>query len=140
MNNCVGTANYVMFFRLIILTFLMALTHTLINLVVLYHLFVRHELLEESHMTFFKVVIVTEFQIAIGVAMFFNVCAVLFLGHLIWFHIMLQRKGMTTFEYIRWKEDRTTASKIKKEKTAERKEQEKAQRAENERLAREKKL
>ena len=25
---------------------------------------------------------------------------------------MLQKKGMTTFEYIRWKEDRKTASKI----------------------------
>lgn len=134
-----GTANYVMFFRLIILTFLMALMHTLTNIVVLYQLFVRHENLVDSHMTFFKRVIVLEFQIAIGVAMFFNLCAVLFLGHLIWFHIMLQRKGMTTFEYIRWKEDRTTASRIKKEKTKERKALEKAERAEKERLERERK-
>ena len=71
--------------------------------------------------------------------MFFNLCAVLFLGHLIWFHIMLQRKGMTTFEYIRWKEDRTTASRIKKQKTAEQKAKEKAERAERLRLEKEEK-
>ena len=46
---------------------------------------------------------------------------------------------MTTFEYIRWKEDRTTASKIKKEKTKERKAQEKAEREEKDRLERERK-
>ena len=53
---------------------------------------------------------------------------------------MLQHKGMTTFEYIRWKEDRTTASRIKKEKTKERKEKERLEREERKRLEKEKKL
>ena len=53
---------------------------------------------------------------------------------------MLQHKGMTTFEYIRWKEDRTTASRIKKQKTKEKKEQEKAEREERKRLEKEKKM
>ena len=46
---------------------------------------------------------------------------------------------MTTFEYIRWKEDRTTASRIKKQKTAEQKAKEKAERAERLRLEKEEK-
>ena len=52
---------------------------------------------------------------------------------------MLQHKGMTTFEYIRWKEDRTTASRIKKQKTKEKKAQEQAEREERKRLEKEKK-
>ena len=78
----------------------------------------------EGHNDFYGRVIVLEFQIAIGIAIVFNFGAVLFLGHLICYHIMLQHKGMTTFEYIRWKEDRTTASRIKKQKTAEKKAEE----------------
>ena len=53
---------------------------------------------------------------------------------------MLQHKGMTTFEYIRWKEDRTTASRIKKQKTAEKKAEEQAEREERKRLEKEKKM
>ena len=103
----------------------MAFMHTITNFVILYQIFVRHERLIEAHDNFYGRVIVLEFQIAIAVAIVFNFGAVLFLGHLICYHIMLQHKGMTTFEYIRWKEDRTTASRIKKQKTKEKKEQEK---------------
>lgn len=118
----------------------MAFMHTITNFVILYQIFVRHERLIEAHDNFYGRVIVLEFQIAIAVAIVFNFGAVLFLGHLICYHIMLQHKGMTTFEYIRWKEDRTTASRIKKQKTKEKKEQEKAEREERKRLEKEKKM
>ena len=49
LNNCVGRANYITFFRLIILTFLMATMHTLTNIVILYQMIVRHEHLIDSH-------------------------------------------------------------------------------------------
>jgi hypothetical protein len=61
-------------------------------------------------------VLLVEFQILILIACFFNFAALLFLGHLTLFHIKLQRRGMTTYEFIRWKENNTRASKIVKRK------------------------
>ena len=49
-------------------------------------------------------------------ACFLNLCALLFLGHLTCFHMYLQRKGMTTYGYIRMKANITRASKIKRRK------------------------
>jgi hypothetical protein len=40
------------------------------------------------------------------VAIFLNSGAVLFLGHLISFHIYLQREKLTTFEYLQIKKNR----------------------------------
>ena len=46
------------------------------------------------------------YSIILGIAIFFNLCTVLFLGHLISFHIILQKMGLTTFEYIQEKANR----------------------------------
>jgi len=48
------------------------------------------------------------------VAVFFNLATFLFLGHLIGFHIRLQRMKLTTYEFIKLKEDRKRESKIVK--------------------------
>ena len=117
LNNCVGAANYTYFFRLIVIVFLSSLLHNLTNFAVLFHLFREHEPLLEAHNKFFKTALVLEFKIVIGIAMVFNFASLLFLGHLIPFHMMLQRKGMTTFEYIKWKANKTTKSKIIKRKS-----------------------
>ena len=61
LNTCVGTQNYITFFRLIILFFLMAFMHTITNFVILYQIFVRHERLIEAHDNFYGRVIVVEF-------------------------------------------------------------------------------
>jgi hypothetical protein len=56
------------------------------------------------------------YSVILGFAIFFNVLTVMFLGHLISFHIVLQRKGMTTFEYISEKKNRKNQkSKIYRE-------------------------
>lgn len=47
-----------------------------------------------------------DFTIALSVALFFNILSVLFLGHLIQFHLQLARLKMTTFDYIKWKEQK----------------------------------
>ena len=70
----------------------------------------------QGHEQVYKAVLLIEFQVLIGLACFFNFLALLFLGHLTAFHIMLQRKGMTTYEYLRWKANNTRASKIVKRK------------------------
>ena len=46
------------------------------------------------------------YSVILGITLFFNLLAVLFLGHLISFHLVLQSKGMTTFEYIMDKANR----------------------------------
>jgi hypothetical protein len=56
------------------------------------------------------------YSLILGIALFFNLCTVLFLGHLISFHLILQKLGMTTFEYIQDKANRKNQkSKIYRE-------------------------
>ena len=117
LNNCVGSANYQYFFRLIVTVFLSSLLHNLANFAVLFHLYREHEPLVQAHEKFFKTALILEFKLVIAVTMVFNFASFLFLGHLIMFHIMLQRRGMTTFEYIKWKANKTTKSKIIKLKS-----------------------
>ena len=42
----------------------------------------------------------SDYTIILAVVLFLNVAAMLFLGHLISFHVYLKKVGMTTFEYI----------------------------------------
>ena len=126
LNNCVGKANYKLFFRLIIMVFLITLLHNLTNIFVLYYLATESIPTTDAHEDTYKVVLLVEFEILIGIACFFNLLALLFLGHLTYFHIILQRKGMSTYEYIRWKANNTRKSKIVKSKADKKKEKEEA--------------
>ena len=56
--------------------------------------------------SFYKRDMRVSYAVILGFAIFFNVLAVLFLGHLISFHLLLQREGKTTFEYILEKNNR----------------------------------
>jgi uncharacterized protein (DUF2225 family) len=47
-----------------------------------------------------------EYQVILGITIVLNTAAILFLGHLISFHLQLQSKKMTTFEYIQWQQNR----------------------------------
>jgi hypothetical protein len=54
-----------------------------------------------------------DYTIILAVVLFLNVAAMLFLGHLISFHVYLKKVGMTTFEYIKYKANkRSYKSKI----------------------------
>ena len=124
LNNCVGKANYRLFFRLIIVVFFITLLHNLTNIAVIYNLNAETEPTVKANEDTYKSFLVVEFTIFIAIACFFNLCALLFLGHLTLFHIMLQRRGMTTYEYIRWKANNTRKSKIIKKKSDKKQEQE----------------
>lgn len=117
LNNCVGKANYNFFFRLIVLVFFLTLVHNVTNVFVIYNLLTAASPTVEAHESVYKTVLLMEFQVLIFIACFFNLCALLFLGHLTLFHVMLQRRKMTTYEYIRWKANNTRASKIVKRKS-----------------------
>jgi len=118
LNNCVGKANYKWFFKLIVLVFLLTFLHNITNIFVVYNLFTAAAPTVDAVESVYKSVLLVEFEILIMIACFLNLCALLFLGHLTLFHIMLQRRGMTTYEYIRWKENNTRASKIVKRKAS----------------------
>ena len=92
----------------------MSLMHNITNIMVLYHFSQETSSIEESHIEFYEKVLFKEFKIFLSVACFFNFLALLFLGHLVGLHIMLYKRGMTTYEYIRWKQNRSLESKIVK--------------------------
>ena len=56
---------------------------------------------EGDLMAFYKKVDVLEFKIGVSIAIFFNSLALPFLLNLIYRHIVLQRMGITTYEFIR---------------------------------------
>ena len=95
----------------------MLLLHNVTNVFVLYNLATSNSKSIDTHETVFTKFLQVEFSILIGIASFLNLLALIFIGHLIYFHIYLQRKGMTTYEYIRWKANITRASKIKRRKS-----------------------
>ena len=109
---------------MIIVVFFITLLHNLTNIAVIYNLNAETEPTVQAHEDTYKKFLVIEFSIFIAIACFFNLCALLFLGHLTLFHIMLQRRGMTTYEYIRWKANNTRKSKIIKKKSDKKLEQE----------------
>lgn len=43
---------------------------------------------------------VTPYNTILGIVLVFNTASILFLAHLIEYHIFLMRKGLTTFEHI----------------------------------------
>ena len=90
----------------------MSLMHNITSIFVLYYFFSDSETAVESHMDVYESVLFTEFKIFLIMTCFFNLLALLFLGHLIGLHIMLLSKGMSTYEYIRWKQNKSLESKI----------------------------
>jgi len=90
--------------------------HNVTNGFVLYYLATASANTIESHESTYQTILLIEFEVIIGIACFFNLCALLFLGHLTMFHVMLQKRKMTTYEYIRWKANITRQSKIVKRK------------------------
>lgn len=53
------------------------------------------------HLTVFTKALYTEFTVVLGIASLFNLATLGFLSHLISYHMMLQKRGLTTYEYLR---------------------------------------
>lgn len=100
LNNCVGKRNYMLFFRLICVFFLMCVLHIATNIAVIYYLASDKKTHRANTDKFYNT---SSYGIFIGflvAAIVFNALGCMFLGHLISFHIFLQRKKLTTFEYL----------------------------------------
>jgi palmitoyltransferase len=116
LNNCIGKANYKTFFNLIIAFFLLALDHNITNAVVLAQLYKNNIKTEQITIKVFKKQVVYPFKICLFIAVSFNLIALIFLAHLIVFHIRLQKLNLSTFDYLRLQENKSRESKIVRNK------------------------
>ena len=71
------------------MVFLITLLHNATNIPVLYYLSTESDHTTDAHEATYKKILLTEFEIMIGIACFFNLLALAFLGHLTYLHIML---------------------------------------------------
>ena len=111
-NNCVGQKNYILFFRLIMITFFMTSVHAFTIAFNIYFQMTNEERWITYSVNVFGKDLSKQFTIILFVACFFNLASMLFLGNLTTLHIHLQKLNMTTFDYIKWKERRTRRSKV----------------------------
>lgn len=90
--------------------------HIATNCAVIYYISTdeKYERVEAEH--FYRTNAYGVFIGLLALAIFFNILATLFLGHLISFHIFLQAKKLTTFEYLQIKQNKgSKKSKIFRE-------------------------
>ena len=90
----------------------MCLQHNITNAFVIYDIIQEKQLLIDQHFVFYKTELTSEFKIALIVMCVFNTGALFFLINLITFHIELRYKGLTTYEFLKMKENITKDSKI----------------------------
>jgi len=89
LNNCVGAKNYKLFFQLIVTVFVMVLMHNLTNGFVIYGYLSENENIAVQDLKLFNKIMHKPFGIVLWIAVVLNFCALLFLGHLVPFHIYL---------------------------------------------------
>lgn len=106
-NNCVGSKNYQDFLRLIVAAFLMAFTHNISNAFMIWLFTTEDSEIGETHVRVFGRQLHEEFLWLLWIAVSLNLLTMAFLGHLIFYHVRLWYYGKTTFEYIRWKQNRS---------------------------------
>jgi len=79
---------------------------------VIYDIATESPELKENHLKVYKTEMGQQFYVWLLVMCVLNSLALMFLGHLIIFHIELKYKGLSTYEFLRLKETVTKESKI----------------------------
>lgn len=86
--------------------------HNITNGIVIYNLYKENYEFIENQQDWYKRELTQEFKICLIVMCSLNLLALMFLANLITFHIELKYKGLTTYEYLKLKENITKESKI----------------------------
>lgn len=86
--------------------------HNITNGLVIYHILAQTEDIKQNHVDVYSYELGTHFFAVLVIIVFFNTLALLFLTQLIVFHIELKYKGLTTYEFLKLKENVTRESKI----------------------------
>ena len=90
----------------------MCLMHNLTNVFVIIDIYKGHEQMENNMVVYYAKDLSNEFKIALFVMCGLNLLALMFLLNLIVFHIELKYKGLTTYEFLKIKENISKESKI----------------------------
>ena len=86
--------------------------HNITNAFVIIDIYKGHEELESNMKYYYAKDLSNEFKIALFVMCGLNLLALMFLLNLIVFHIELKYKGLTTYEFLKLKENIPKESKI----------------------------
>lgn len=112
LNNCIGKRNYAEFFRLILWVFQMCLLHASVNGFVMLDLVNDTKEVVEAHMKVYQADLTKPFFIVLVFTTVCDILALVFLLNLIAFHIQLQSKGLTTYEFLQLQEQVSRESKV----------------------------
>ncbi|KAJ7559699.1 hypothetical protein O6H91_04G097200 [Diphasiastrum complanatum] len=101
LNNCVGRKNYITFVALMATSLIMLLLEWGVGIGVLVHSFVDkkamdHQIVEKLGNSFSRVPFIT----VVVLCTLISLLASLPLGELLFFHVILMKKGITTYEYV----------------------------------------
>jgi hypothetical protein len=83
----------------------MCLMHNLTNAFVLYYIFTQNDEIGTNYNNIYKINLSYEFQIMLIIMCILNCFALMFLFNLIIFHIELKYRGLTTYEFLKMKEN-----------------------------------
>jgi len=86
--------------------------HNITNGFVIYDIYKEKQVLGDNHIEYYGSNMTSQFKIALIVMSVFNLLALMFLINLITFHIELKYKGLTTYEFLKLKENIPKESKI----------------------------
>jgi len=104
LNNCVGTENYTDFLCLVISIWLSTVLHTATDVTVLVSFYKPVAHVAEAHTRLYGYPLFTTFTVFLGINNLINAFTLFFTTYLFVYHIMLQCKGMSTFDYIKHNE------------------------------------
>lgn len=90
----------------------MCLSHNVTNCFVIYHVSQGTEVFKNNVVQVYGDEFNLTFQVCLACMIFFNSAALIFLTHLILFHIELKYKGLTTYEFLKMKETYPKESRI----------------------------
>ena len=96
LNTCIGKANYKYFFRTIVATLFMYATHLAVQLGLVIDIYLGGQTQQRAE----EWPSVTVSKIVMIAFIVLDAIFIILVGQLVLFHMMLQRKGLTTYQYI----------------------------------------